>query len=81
MPPKREEVDELPGSIYHNLPKDGVLRLLKELEGRFVLVGIPCEFEGIYQYIFEVEPALREKIHSTIGLLCGWQYSYHAIKG
>ena len=75
-----EEVDGLPGSIYHNLPKDKVLELLKDNEGRFVLVGIPCEFEGIFQYIFTVEPGLQERIHSTIGLLCGWQYSYHALR-
>jgi len=75
-----DEVDELPGSIYHNLPKHGVLDLLKANEGRYVLVGIPCEFEGIFQYIFRFEPELIEKVHSTIGLLCGWQYSYHAIR-
>lgn len=75
-----EEVDELPGSIYHNLPKDKVLDLLKGNLGSFVLVGIPCEFEGIFQYIFKVEPHLGSRIHSTIGLLCGWQYSYHALR-
>lgn len=74
------EVDQLSGSIYHNLPKDRVLNLLKETEGRHVLVGIPCEFEGIFQYILTVEPGLRRRIHSTIGLLCGWQYNYHALR-
>lgn len=74
------EVDSLPGSIYHNLPKDRVLTLLKENDGRFVLVGIPCEFEGILQYVFSFAPELRERIHSTIGLLCGWQYNYHALR-
>jgi coenzyme F420 hydrogenase subunit beta len=75
-----EEVDTLPGSIYHNLPKHRVLELLKELDGRYVWVGIPCELEGIWQYILEYEPGLREKIHTTIGLLCGWQYNYHALR-
>ncbi len=75
-----DEVDELPGSIYHNLPKHRVLELLKELDGRYVLVAIPCELEGIYQYVFEHQPELREKIHTTIGLLCGWQYNYHALR-
>jgi coenzyme F420 hydrogenase subunit beta len=75
-----EEVDDLPGSIYHNLPKDRVLSLLKSNPGRYVLVGIPCEFEGIFQYIFSIEPHLESRIHSTIGLLCGWQYSYHALR-
>jgi len=74
------EVDGLPGSIYHSLPKDGVLELLKSYEGRYVLVGIPCEFEGIFQYIYKCAPELEERIYSTVGLICGWQYSHHAIR-
>jgi hypothetical protein len=73
-------VDGLPGSIYHNLPKHRVLELLRENTGRFVLVAIPCELEGIYNYIYRVEPELRERIHTTVGLLCGWQYSWHSIR-
>ena len=75
-----EEVDELPGSIYHNLPKHRALQLLRENEGRYVLVAIPCELEGIYNYIFKREPHLRERIHTSIGLLCGWQYNWHSIR-
>lgn len=75
-----DEVDSLPGSIYHNLPKHRVLELLKELDGSYVLVAIPCELEGIFNYIYKVEPSLANKIHSTIGLLCGWQYSHHALR-
>lgn len=75
-----EEVDELPGSIYHNLAQPEALRLLRENEGRFVLVAIPCQLEGIYNYIFRLEPHLRNRIYMTIGLLCGWQYSHHALK-
>lgn len=75
-----EQVDNLPGSIYHNLPKHRALELLRENEGRFVLTAIPCELEGIYNYIFKKEPHLRERIHTTIGLLCGWQYNWHSIR-
>jgi coenzyme F420-reducing hydrogenase beta subunit len=75
-----DEVGELPGSIYHNLPKHKVLEILREHEGRFVLVSIPCELEGIFTYIYEVEPHLARRVHSTVGLLCGWQYSHHALQ-
>jgi coenzyme F420-reducing hydrogenase beta subunit len=75
-----EEVDQLPGSIYHNLAKPRVLELLRAHEGRFVLVGIPCELEGIFQYIHTLEPHLAERVATTVGLLCGWQYSHHALK-
>ena len=74
------DVDHLPGSIYHNLPKHRVLELLRENEGRYVVAAIPCELEGIYNYIFKHEPHLRRRIHTTIGLLCGWQYSWHSIR-
>ncbi len=77
---KPAEVDGLPGSIYHNLPKHEVLELLRANEGRFVVVAIPCELEGLYNYIFAVEPQLLERVHTTIGLLCGWQYNWHSIR-
>ena len=75
-----DEVDTLPGSIYHNLAQPRSIELLQQHEGRFVLVAIPCQLEGIWQYVFTHAPHLRERIHSTIGLLCGWQYSHHALK-
>lgn len=75
-----EEVDTLPGSIYHALSQPEALELLREGEGRFVLVAIPCQLEGIYSWIRAHEPALRERIHTTIGLLCGWQFNHHALR-
>jgi coenzyme F420 hydrogenase subunit beta len=75
-----EEVDRLPGSIYHNLPLDNALRLLREQRGRFVLVAIPCQLEGVLTYIYRREPALADRIHTTIGLICGWNYTHHALR-
>jgi coenzyme F420 hydrogenase subunit beta len=73
------EIDELPGSIYHNLVQTPSAQLLRDNPGRYVLVAIPCQLEGLYNYIRQHEPALRERVHTTIGLLCGWQYSHHSI--
>ncbi|RMG39137.1 MAG: hypothetical protein D6719_14020 [Candidatus Dadabacteria bacterium] len=75
-----DEIDKLPGSIYHNTPLDQALRIIKEQHGKFVLVGIPCQLEGIFQYIYLYEPSLINKIHFTIGLVCGWNYSHHSLK-
>ena len=33
-----------------------------------------------YSYIFRCRPELAERLHATIGLLCGWQYTHHAIR-
>ena len=74
------DVDRLPGSIYHALPFDAALRILSEQPGRYVLVAIPCQLEGIYTYIHTQAPHLADRIHSTIGLLCGWQYTHHAVR-
>lgn len=75
-----EQVAELPGSIYHNVPYDNALRLLSSHQGRHVLVATPCQLEGIYKYIFKHRPELAERIHITIGLTCGWSYTHHAIE-
>lgn len=75
-----DEVDDLPGSIYHNLPQSRTIDLLRRHEGRFVVVGIPCQLEGLHKYVQTCEPHLAERIHTTIGLLCGWQYSHHSIR-
>ena len=75
-----DDVDTLPGSIYHNLAQPRAIELLEQNEGRYVVVAIPCQLEGIWQYVYTHAPHLRERIHSTIGLLCGWQYSHHALK-
>lgn len=75
-----QEVDSLPGSIYHNNSLENALKILHQCVKPVVLVGIPCQLEGIYNYIFNFNPALRSKIHATIGLICGWNYSLHALK-
>ena len=73
------EVDNLPGSIYHNLKQTSALEILRDTPGRFVIVAIPCQLEGLYSWVYRQAPELREKIVLTVGLLCGWQYSHHSI--
>jgi coenzyme F420-reducing hydrogenase beta subunit len=74
------EIDQLPGSIYHALPFDGALTILRERPGSFVLIAIPCQLEGIFSYIQRYAPELADRIHTTIGLLCGCQYNHHALR-
>jgi coenzyme F420-reducing hydrogenase beta subunit len=75
-----DEIDTLPGSIYHAVAFDDALRILRDRPGRYALVAIPCQLEGIWSYVHRLEPELAERIHVTIGLLCGWQYTYHALR-
>ena len=78
---KSKEIDLLPGSIYHNVDFSDAIQLMQETKKtKLALVAIPCQLEGIFSYIRKYEPELSQKIAVTIGLLCGWTYTYHAIK-
>ena len=75
-----DDIDTLPGSIYHNLKQTPALQLLRDTPGRLALVAIPCQLEGLFAWVSQQAPELREKLVITIGLLCGWQYSHHSIQ-
>lgn len=75
-----EEIDRLPGSIYHNVPFHRALEILRSNQGQYVLVANPCQLEGILNYIFKFQPELMERIYTTVGLICGWTYTHHAIR-
>ena len=75
-----DDVDNLPGSIYHNLHQLPALQLLRDTPGRLAVVAIPCQLEGLWSWVQKFEPQLRAKVVLTVGLLCGWQYSHHSIE-
>jgi coenzyme F420-reducing hydrogenase beta subunit len=76
-----DEVDGLPGSIYHNLPKHRVLELLRENDRSLRPGRHPLRARGHLQLHL---PRRRRTCESgstrPIGLLCGWQYSWHSIR-
>ena len=74
------EINELPGSIYHNIDYSNALRLLRETSGNIAIAAIPCQFEGLFKFIEQCEPHLKNKIKFTIGLMCGWTYSHHSLR-
>ncbi|MEY4366137.1 MAG: hypothetical protein RLZZ305_1481 [Actinomycetota bacterium] len=75
-----DDVDSLPGSIYHNLHQLPALQLLRDTPGRLAVVAIPCQLEGLWSWVQKFEPHLRARVVLTVGLLCGWQYSHHSIE-
>ncbi len=74
-----QAIDALPGSIYHSVPYAEALRLLQDNEGRFVVVGIPCQLEGLYSYIRQQAPQLAQRVAFTVGIICGWLYTHRAL--
>lgn len=76
----RDETDlaRMPGSIYHSTSFAGAIEHLRELDRPCLLIAIPCQLAGIYNYITRVEPGLVSKIGYSCGIVCGWMYSHHA---
>ena len=74
------EVDQLPGSIYHHISFENALRILAERPGRYAVVAIPCQLEGMYAYLTQHRPDLFDRVAVTIGLLCGWLYNHHSLR-
>jgi coenzyme F420 hydrogenase subunit beta len=74
---KAQEMEDLPGSIYHNVDFSSAIELVKNADRQTVLVGLPCHLTGFFK-LAEKHPELKSKIRATIGLVCGWMYSHHA---
>ena len=76
----KNDLKRMPGSIYHGVSFTGAIKLLREVQGQAVIVAIPCQFEGILQYIRKMEPELEKKIFLKVGIICGWMYTDHSYK-
>jgi coenzyme F420-reducing hydrogenase beta subunit len=74
-----EELDRVPGSIYHAVSFVKIVEVLREASEAVLLISTPCQLEGLYKYIQVTEPTLREKIALVVGLICGWMYTNHAL--
>lgn len=73
------DIDATPGSVYHNTTFLQSIEILRKNEGRFLVVGIPCQITGILNHINRNESELRSKIFGIVGLICGWMFSYHTL--
>ena len=76
---KIEDLEYLPGSIYHSTSFNDAIELIRNSEEPVVLMAIPCQLAGIAQYIAACEPELAEKIDLVCGIICGWMYSHHSL--
>ena len=77
---EKEEMAQLPGSVYHSVSFVQALDIIRKARGLCVVVAIPCQLEGIVKYIAGMEPALENKIALKVGIICGWMFSDHALK-
>lgn len=57
-------------SRYYPVDLSGVLREIREVPGRYAVVGIPCFIKAVH-LACRVDPVLRYRIGFTLGLVCG----------
>ncbi|MCB0335199.1 MAG: Coenzyme F420 hydrogenase/dehydrogenase, beta subunit C-terminal domain [Bdellovibrionales bacterium] len=56
-------------SKYAISPTNRMLREIRENEGRYAVVGLPCQIHGI-QKAAALDPRIKERVVLTIGLFC-----------
>lgn len=73
----REDVISAKGSKYSPTSMPDVVRLIKEAQGtRFIVVGVPCQVEGLRK-ILAVDKPLREKICGLFSVFCSGSRSFY----
>jgi coenzyme F420-reducing hydrogenase beta subunit len=65
-----EEVREGAKSRYYPVEMSEVLRMIREVPGRYAVVGIPCFIKAI-QLLRAEDLVLQQRIKFTLGLFCG----------
>ena len=55
---------------YHVLEMSGVLKEIRESEGRFLFIGVPCFVKSIRR-IQKTDDIIKEKIPFAVSLVCG----------
>jgi coenzyme F420 hydrogenase subunit beta len=70
-----DDLEQIGGSIYCQVPLSESLKELERLEGKFAVVGLPCQIRGINNLIKRRED-FKKKIVIKIGLFCGYMVGY-----
>jgi coenzyme F420-reducing hydrogenase beta subunit len=64
------DVREGAKSRYYPIELSQVLKIIREVPGRYAVVGIPCFIKAVH-LLRKQDPVLRERIPFTLGLFCG----------
>ncbi|WP_347156520.1 Coenzyme F420 hydrogenase/dehydrogenase, beta subunit C-terminal domain [Pontibacter chitinilyticus] len=57
-------------SRYYPIELSEILKMIREVPGRYAVVGIPCFIKAV-QLLRSQDPIFRERIRFTLGLFCG----------
>ena len=72
----RESVLSASGSAYYPVELSGVLQEIQNKPGRCAIIGLPCFIKAI-RLATQKNRILRERIHITVGLVCGQLKNKH----
>jgi coenzyme F420-reducing hydrogenase beta subunit len=65
-----EEIRAGAKSRYYPVEMSEILRSIREIPGRYAVVGVPCFIKAV-QLLRREDPIFRERIAFTLGLFCG----------
>ena len=64
-----EEIRKATKAKYAIAPTNAVFKEIREVEGRYALVGLPCQIHGFHKAA-RLDKRLKERVTTTIGLFC-----------
>jgi coenzyme F420-reducing hydrogenase beta subunit len=69
------DVSLMPSSIYHNINFENAIELLKNNDGKYLLIGLPCQITSIEQLIEKRKyKYLKDRIYAKVALICGYTF-------
>lgn len=68
---RSEEVHDAKQSKYVVVPTNSLLQGIRNVEGKFVLVALPCQIHGLKNIARYTSDTINDKIAIKIGLFCG----------
>lgn len=69
------DISLMPNSIYHNINFEKAFDIIKKEEGKFLIIGLPCQLTGIELLLNKKKFAsLEDKIYLKVALICGYTF-------
>lgn len=75
----RQEILGAMKSKYAISPSNAAFAEIRELPGKYALVGLPCQIHG-YQKAAELDARIRDRVALTIGLFCHAAIEHEALE-
>lgn len=69
------DCNEMPNSIYHNINFSNAIKILKENNGRYAIIGLPCQLISIDLFLSqEKNRGIQERCVLKVSLICGYSF-------